>query len=257
MESRGNEKNLGLRITVVIPTTWFRRLVFFLFVMEVGGGVLWAAAKLAPDQGHANLLQTVGSLVFLFGFYAGMPLVARYLAPQPCTDPARQTRLASLLQRYGSSCPVFLYEHPDKEANTVGLWPSQSRIYITTGLFDRMSDEGLIGILGHENTHARERHILVGFVYACIFALGSYASDSRTFFVVGFLLFLGLRRYMEYRADAGGALLAGPATMSTGLRELAILYPSAAWHRWLTIIMAYPTLPMRLRALETKRPALL
>jgi hypothetical protein len=45
--------------------------------------------------------------------------------------------------------------------------------------------------------------------------------------------------------------------MSTGLRELAILYPSAAWHRWLTIIMAYPTLPMRLRALETKRPALL
>jgi Zn-dependent protease with chaperone function len=137
------------------------------------------------------------------------------------------------------------------------LWPSQSRIYITTGLFDRMSDEGLIGILGHENTHARERHILVGFVYACIFALGSYASDSRTFFVVGFLLFLGLRRYMEYRADAGGALLAGPASMSTGLRELAILYPSAAWHRWLTIIMAYPTLPMRLRALETKRPALL
>jgi Zn-dependent protease with chaperone function len=132
----------------------------------------------------------------------------------------------------------------------VGLWPSQSRIYITTGLFDRMSDDGLIGVIGHENTHARERHILVAFVYACIFALGSNASASRAVFMAGFLLFLGLRRYMEYRADAGGARLAGLASMSTGLRELAILYPSAAWHRWLTIIMAYPTLPMRLRALD-------
>lgn len=242
----------------MIPTTWFRRLIFFLFVMEVGGGVLWATAKLAPDQGHANLLQTVGSLVFMFGFYAGMPLVARYLAPVPCTDPARQARLANLVERYGAPTrPVFLYDHPDKEANTVGLWPSQSRIYITTGLFDRMSDEGLIGILGHENTHARERHILIAFLYACVFALGSYASASRVFFMVGFLLFLGLRRYMEYRADAGGARIAGQSAMSTGLRELANLYPSAAWHRWLAFIMAYPTLAMRLRALETKRPELI
>lgn len=240
----------------MIPSSWFRRLILFLFVMEVGGGILWASAKLAPDQAHSNLLQTIGSLTFLFGFYAGTPLMARFLAPVPSGSKERQQRLAGIMGKYGETRPVFLYDHRDQEANTVGLWPSQARIYLTSGLLDNMSDAGLTAVIAHENTHARERHILFAFAYACIFAIGSYVSGSNWFFAIGFLIFLGLRRYSEYRADAGGARQVGQTAMLTGLRELAVMYPSKAWHRWLAIIMAYPTLPMRIRAIETGRPAL-
>lgn len=235
----------------MIPSTWFRRLILFLFVMEVGGGILWASSKLAPDQAHSNLIQTIGSLMFLFGFYAGTPLMARFLAPKPCASQERRQRLAGILNAFGESRPVFLYDHADQEANTVGLWPSQARIYLTTGMFDNMSDAGLKAIIAHENTHAREMHILVAFGYACAFTAGSYVTGSKWFFAIGFLLFLGLRRYLEYRADAGGARRVGQSDMITGLRELSVMYPSKAWHRWLAVIMAYPTLPMRIRAIET------
>jgi Zn-dependent protease with chaperone function len=103
------------------------------------------------------------------------------------------------------SRPVFLYDHADKEANTVGLLPSHSRIYVTTGLLASMSDEGMRGVIAHENAHVHERHIFATFTYACCFAVSSHLLDNNNFFFAAFLLFLGIRRYCEYRADAGAA----------------------------------------------------
>ena len=45
--------------------------------------------------------------------------------------------------------------------------------------------------------------------------------------------------------------------MLTALRELAVLYPSKSWVRWFSFANAYPTLAMRMRAVETGRKALL
>lgn len=155
------------------------------------------------------------------------------------------------------SRPVFLYEHADKEANTVGMFPYQSRIYLTTGLFDNMSQQGLLGVLAHENAHVRGLHVLISYCYACIFAIGSYLSKSTWFFLVGFFVFLMLRRYLEYCADEGGAKLVGREAMQTGLEELAKLYPTKGWMRCLNFVMAYPTLNMRMKALVTGRKVLL
>lgn len=241
----------------MIPSTWFRRLVLSLFLLEVVGGIMWASAKLSTDLAHSDQLQTIGSLMFLFSFYAGTPLMARFLAPRPCRSAERQRRLAGIVASLGSSCPVFLYDHQDQEANTVGLIPAHAHIYLTTGMFDQLSDTGLRAVIAHENTHARELHILVALGYACTFAAGSYVTGSKAFFVAGFLLFLCLRRYLEYRADAGGARRVGGAAMLTGLREMELLYPSKRWTRWLVAIMSYPTLSMRMKAVETGKLELL
>ncbi|MDE4922670.1 hypothetical protein ACUXAV_004946 [Cupriavidus metallidurans] len=39
--------------------------------------------------------------------------------------------------------------------------------------------------------------------------------------------------------------------------ELAALYPSKSWHRWFSTASAFPTLSLRIRAIETGRKALL
>lgn len=168
------------------------------------------------------------------------------------------TPLAATVVATLPACPpVTLHVHADPQANSVGLLPRWSRVYLTTGLLSRMSDEGVRGVLAHESTHIRERHILATFLYASGFAVSSQLLADDHFFFATLLLFLGLRRYSEYRADAGAVAVVGRDKMLTTLRELARSYPSKTWHRWFSFANIYPTLPMRIRAIETGRKALL
>lgn len=241
----------------MIPSHWFRLIILIVFIMEVAGGILWVTARLTPDPAYKSISELVAGLMFLFGFYASAPLAARFLAPIASGDKAMQTRLAGIVATLPDTSPVFLYDHADKEANTVGLLASHTRIYMTTGLMANMSDAGVRGVIAHENTHIRERHIFFTFTYACCFAVGSHLTQNNKFFFAGFLIFLGLRRYCEYRADAGGAAVVGTASMLSTLKELATIYPSKAWHRWVSFATAYPTLSMRVRALQTGRKTML
>jgi len=91
---------------------------------------------------------------------------------------------------------------------------------------------------------------LIAFVYACTYALLVQLTDSTWLFALGLLGFLALRRYFEYRADAGAARLVGKDAVLTGLSELQAIYPSRRWTRWLVVFASHPTLPMRIRALS-------
>lgn len=240
----------------MIPSTWFRRLIFGLFVLEVAGALMWVAAWLVPNPADKAFAQTVAGMVFLLGFYSGAPLSARFLAPRASQNQALQTRLMRVLRELPHSQPVFLYDHDEKNANTVGILASQSRVYVTTGLMEHVSDEGLKGILAHEDTHVVEHHILVTLSCACAYALVASEINSDRLFIVGFIAFMTLRRYLEYRADAGAARRVGKEAMVTGLTELNAIYPSKSWARWFMAVMAYPTLPMRIKALTTGRKIL-
>ena len=240
----------------MIPSNRFRRFVLVLYLMGLGAVILWATG-LVTDPVLRPMAQAAGSVIFLFVFYATAPLTARFLAPLPSQDPELQKRLARILTALPSCAPVTLHDHVEPEANSVGLLPRRSRIYFTTGLLNSMSDEGVRGVLAHESTHIREHHILATFLYTSAFAVSSQLLADDNFFFAALLLFLGLRRYSEYRADAGAVSLVGRETMLTTLRELARSYPSKPWHRWLSFANVYPTLAMRIRAVETGRKALL
>jgi Zn-dependent protease with chaperone function len=121
---------------------------------------------------------------------------------------------------------------------------------------EQVSDEGLKGILAHEETHVREHHILVTLAYACTYSLVALSIESNRLFLPGFILFMTLRRYLEYRADTGSAKRVGQEATMKGLREIGVIYPSKAWSRWLVFAMDYPTLLMRIQALETGRRVL-
>lgn len=240
----------------MIPSHWFRQFVMTLCLLGLGAFMLWVTG-LVTDHLTRRMAQAAGSVIFLLAFYATAPLTARFLAPIPSRNPELQERLARIITTLPACPPVTLHEHAEPEANSVGLLPRWSRIYITTGLLVSMSDEGVRGVLAHEGTHIREHHILATFLYASGFAVSSQLLADENFFFAALLLFLGLRRYSEYRADAGAALVAGRETTLIMLRELSRSYPSKAWHRWFSIANVYPTLPMRIRAIETGRKALL
>jgi Zn-dependent protease with chaperone function len=240
----------------MIPSAWFRRLIFGLFILEVAGALMWLAAWLVPNPADKAFAQTVAGMVFLLGFYSGAPLSARFLAPMESKDDAMRARLTGVIQELPQSGPVFLYDHDEKNATTVGILASQSRVYVTSGLMGHVSNEGLKGILAHEDTHVVEHHILITFSYACAYAMVANEVNSNKLFIFGFIAFMTLRRYLEYRADAGAARLVGKEAMVTGLRELNAIYPSKSWARWFVVVMAYPTLPMRIKALETGRKVL-
>lgn len=233
----------------MIPTTWFRRAIFGVFVLEVAGVMLWLASRLTPDPQDQAFAQTVAGTVFLLGFYAGGPLVARFMAPLPADEPEMMARIDRALATLSHPRPVFLYRHKDEAANTVGIIAGHSTIYLTTGLMEKVSDEGLRGILAHELAHVREHHILITFTFACTYAYVAYLTPSNRLFIVGFLAFMLLRRYLEYRADAGAARVVGADTMLAGLSDLERMYPTAWWSRFFAFAASHPTMPMRRRAL--------
>ena len=181
--------------------------------------ILWVTV-LATDPVIRPMVQAARSVTFLFVFYATAPLTARFLAPQLSRDPELQNRLARILTALPSCAPVTLHDHADLEANSVGLLPRWSLIYLTTGLLNSMSDEGVRGVLAHESAHIREHHILATFLYASAFAVSSKLMADDNFFFATLLLFLGLRRYSKYRADAGAVAVVGRETMLTTLREV-------------------------------------
>ncbi|HHV7523724.1 TPA: M48 family metallopeptidase [Burkholderia orbicola] len=241
----------------MIPSTWFRRLVVIGAIVTVSGGVYWLFSVIAPDGPAKMPGQCAAALLVLSVFYASGPLSARFLAPTASTDVELLERLAAAIAVVPSVPPVFLYEHADKEANTVGLLPRHARVYLTTSLVAGLSNAGVRGVLAHESAHVRERHIFLLYCYACCFVVGSTVYGHDAFFFGAFLVFLMLRRYCEFRADIGAAALAGRDDVLAMLHELAVIYPAKRWHRWLSFASPYPTLRMRIRAVETGRIALL
>jgi len=237
----------------MIPSSWFRRLILAFFLLELAGVLMWLATILFPNPTDKATAQTIAGIVFLFGFYAGAPLSARFLAPVGSGDRTMTCRLSLILSQMPPTYPVFLYDHADQNANTVGIMARHSRIYVTSGLMNSMSNDGLKGILAHENAHIREHHIMIAFAYACTYALLVQLTDSTWLFALGLLGFLALRRHFEYRADAGAARLVGKDAVLTGLRELQAIYPSRSWTRWLVAFASHPTLAMRIRALVSGR----
>lgn len=232
----------------MIPSTWYRRVVLFLFTMEVAGALLWLSSEAVNNDQDRPFAQTVAGLILLLGIYAGGPLTARFLAPQKSTNAALLARLERMRATLPVRRRVFLYDHKAESAVAVGIIASHARIYITSGMLERLSDEGLRGILAHEETHIREHHILLIFCYASVYAFAAQIANSAALFVAGFVAFMTLRRIFEYRADAGAAELVGKAAVIVALDELHRMFPTQRGSRFFVFASPYPTLPMRVRA---------
>ncbi|MDR3606409.1 MAG: protease HtpX [Oligoflexia bacterium] len=151
---------------------------------------------------------------------------------------------------------VGIYDSPEVNAFATGPTKSRSLVAVSSGILERMSPEALEGVLGHEISHIANGDMVTmtliqGVVNAFVMFLSRVVAfavanamrgdrdDRRSsegmsyglfyivqfvleivFMIIGSMLVAWFSRYREYRADAGGARLAGRENMILALETL-------------------------------------
>lgn len=188
---------------------------------------------------------------------------------------------------------VGVYDSPEVNAFATGPSKSRSLVAVSSGLLRTMRREEVEGVLAHEVAHIQNGDMVTmtliqGVVNAFVLFLARViafavrqGTDSRNAYFLSFLVmivleivfgFLGMivvawfSRAREFRADAGGAALAGKGNMIAALRRLmdtrqlvdnsepavATLKINGA-RNWMALISTHPPLEARIRALEQSR----
>lgn len=159
---------------------------------------------------------------------------------------ARAARLPAMPQ-------VGIYDSSEVNAFATGPSKSRSLVAVSTGLLTRMNRDEVRGVLAHEVAHIANgdmvtmtliQGIVNAFVmflarviaYGLTMARGDDGEEQRgtpaSYFIVQFILELvfmvmgsmvvaWFSRYREFRADAGGARLAGSGSMISALERLS------------------------------------
>lgn len=147
---------------------------------------------------------------------------------------------------------VGIYQSPEVNAFATGPSRKNSLVAVSSGLLNRMRREEIEGVIGHEITHIANGDmvtmtLLQGVINAFVmffarvlaFAIARMLGrrdDSESvspifyqitvfvleivFMILGTLVVASFSRYREFRADAGGARLAGPEKMLNALVAL-------------------------------------
>lgn len=156
-------------------------------------------------------------------------------------DLARRANLPAMPQ-------VGVYQSPEVNAFATGPTKSRSLVAVSTGLMQRMNNDEIEGVLAHEIAHIQNGDmvtmtLLQGVVNAFVmffarvigYAASQWVKDDARHLVqmlvtIAFDIILGLlgmmvvarfSRYREFRADAGGAALAGRERMRGALESLS------------------------------------
>lgn len=154
---------------------------------------------------------------------------------------------------------VGIYDSPEVNAFATGPTKSRSLVAVSTGLLERMRQDEVEGVLGHEIAHVANGDMVTmtliqGVVNAFVMFLSRAIAfaimqamrgdrDERdrggmntwayfavqfvleiVFMILGSMVVAWFSRYREFRADAGGARLAGRQSMINALERLRRTY---------------------------------
>ena len=207
-------------------------------------------------------------------------------------------KVSQLAQQANLPMPeVGFYDSPEVNAFATGPSKSRSLVAVSTGLLKGMSRQEVEGVLAHEISHvangdmvtmtliqgvvnafvlylshvvaALVRNLLVrdergGSLLGTVTSYAVFIAAQIAFGLIGSMITSWFSRQREFRADAGGAGLAGRGAMIGALRrlesfqgrvdntrspELATL-KIAGGSRFLALLSTHPPLPVRIAALE-------
>jgi heat shock protein HtpX len=149
---------------------------------------------------------------------------------------------------------VGIYESPDINAFATGPTKNRSLVAVSTGLLERMNHAEVEGVLAHEVAHiANGDMVTMTLVQGIVNAFVMFLARVAGFFVsqlvdeqkrpmvqfavvigleivlgiLGMIVVAGFSRRREFRADQGGADLAGRTAMIAALEKLKLNYHPA------------------------------
>jgi len=176
-------------------------------------------------------------------------------APRTAGEQWLVATVARQAQAAGIGMPeVAIYASPDVNAFATGMSKHRSLVAVSTGLLERMTREEAEAVLGHEVTHVANGDMVTlaliqGVVNTFVIFLSrvighvvdrvvfkSERENGPAFFVtmivaelvlgiLASIIVLWFSRQREFRADAGGARLAGRGAMIAALERLGALHP--------------------------------
>ena len=193
---------------------------------------------------------------------------------------------------------VGIFDSPEPNAFATGMSRNSALVAVSTGLLQRMNREEITAVLGHEMTHVANgdmvtlaliQGVVNTFVLFLARVVGNIvdravfrSDDGRgiasvlTFYVLqiafGILatpLVMWFSRWREFRADRGGARLAGTPNMIAALEELKRVHEPLPAPQFAAfgiadgavasglrrLFMSHPPLDERIAALRTLGPA--
>jgi heat shock protein HtpX len=185
---------------------------------------------------------------------------------------------------------VGVYESPEVNAFATGPSKSRSLVAVSSGLFRAMGQAEIEGVLGHEVTHIQNGDMVtMALVQGVVNAFVIFVSRVIAFFlrsavdkkagylvemiaiivlqivlgILGSLVVAWFSRAREFRADAGGAVLAGRGNMIGALQRLAAnkelvdtAHPALATMKisgakgFMSLLSTHPPLEERIAALQ-------
>jgi heat shock protein HtpX len=188
---------------------------------------------------------------------------------------------------------VGVYDSPEVNAFATGPSKSRSLVAVSSGLLRSMRPEEVEGVLAHEVAHIANGDMVtmtllqgvmnafVMFLARVIASVLTRSGDERrgggSYFLVvmvlqivlgilGSLVTAWFSRYREFRADAGGAHLAGRERMVGALRRLAANHELVDTRHqalatmkingvpgWASLFSTHPPLEQRIAALQNQR----
>jgi heat shock protein HtpX len=185
---------------------------------------------------------------------------------------------------------VGYYESPEVNAFATGPSKNKSLVAVSSGLLRGMRQEEVEGVLAHELAHIQNGDMVtmtliqgvvnafVMFLARIIGSIVRQTADERYAYMLSFVVTIALdillgffgmmvvawfSRAREFRADAGGAALAGRPNMISALRRLqttqqlidnrepALATLKISGGRLMGLISTHPPLEQRIRALES------
>jgi heat shock protein HtpX len=213
--------------------------------------------------------------------------------PQDDTQRWLLATVQSLSQKAGIGMPeVAIYDAPEINAFATGANRNKALVAVSTGLLRSMTRDEAEGVIGHEITHVANGDmvtmaLLQGVLNTFVIVLsrivgkvidgylgnrdgrgiGYFASVfvlDMIFGALAGLIVMAFSRHREFRADAGGAKLAGSGKMIAALERLAQNHeentlpkqiaafgiasePTTSWRR---LWMSHPPLSERVAALR-------
>ena len=200
-------------------------------------------------------------LWFLIAYFVNTSMVRRATGARPL-ERRENPRVYNIVENLTMACgmpmpKVNVIDDPMLNAFASGIDDKSYTVTVTTGICDRLNDEELAGVIGHELTHIRNRDtrlLIISIIFVGIMStimslsvrlmwnnmiFGTRRRDEKNsgggillLFVVIILSAIGyfftlltrfaISRKREYMADAGGAELCGnPLALASALRKIS------------------------------------
>jgi len=202
---------------------------------------------------------------FLIAYFSNTSMIRNATGARPL-ERKENPRVYNIVENLTMACgmpmpKVNVIDDPQLNAFASGIDDKSYTVTLTTGICDRLTDEELSGVVGHELTHIRNkdtRLLIVSIIFVGImstalslatrflwntFVYGNHRSSSNdgknggaavivvlaivmVLAAVGYLFTLltrfAISRKREYMADAGGAELCGnPLALASALRKIS------------------------------------